>query len=88
VKTNAVKTNAVKNEKQMPAGQFKSKCLAIMDEIQSTGEPVVITKRGKAVVKVVPVREKPEDIFGYMKGKAKIVGDIMNSVPLEDWNLD
>jgi prevent-host-death family protein len=78
----------MKTVKQMPAGQFKAKCLAIMDEVQSTGEPVVITKRGKAVVKVVPIREKPEDIFGYMKGRARIVGNIMDSIPLEDWNLD
>jgi prevent-host-death family protein len=77
-----------KNTKQMPAGQFKAKCLAVMNEVQSTGEPVVITKRGKPVVKVIPIREKPEAIFGHMKGKGKIVGDIMTSIPLEDWNLD
>jgi len=57
-----------------------------MDEVQSTGEPVVITKRGKPVVKVVPVRENAEDVFGYMVGKAKIVGDIINTIPPEDWN--
>jgi prevent-host-death family protein len=78
----------MKSVKQMPAGQFKAKCLAVMDEVKNTGEPVVITKRGEAVVKLVPIREKPEDIFDSMKGRAKIVGDIMDSIPLEDWNLD
>jgi prevent-host-death family protein len=72
----------------MPAGQFKAKCLAVMDQVQSSGEAIIITKRGKPVVKVVAIRERPEDIFDSLKGKAKIVGDIMHSIPLEDWNLD
>ena len=57
-----------------------------MDEVQATGEPVVVTKHGKPVVKVVPAEIKDEGIFGYMAGKAKIVGDIVSPVtPLEDW---
>ena len=71
--------------KEMAAGRFKSQCLAIMDHVQQSGEAVVITKRGKPVVKLIPVRESPEDIFGYMAGKARIVGDIINTVPPEDW---
>jgi hypothetical protein len=31
--------------------------------------------------------EDVDDIFGYMTGKAKIVGDVMNTVPADDWNL-
>lgn len=71
--------------KKMAAGEFKMKCLAIMDEVRETGEPVVVTKRGKPVVKVVPVPRKEEEIFGYMAGKAKIVGDILNTIPVDDW---
>jgi hypothetical protein len=38
------------------------------------------------VVKLVPAEMKDESIFGYMAGKAKIVGDIVSPVtPLEDW---
>lgn len=72
--------------KQIPAGEFKSRCLALMDEVQATGEPVVVTKHGRPVVKLVPAEMKDESIFGYMAGKAKIVGDIVSPVtPLEDW---
>jgi prevent-host-death family protein len=78
----------MKSVKEMPAGLFKAQCLSIMDQVQSTGEAVVVTKRGKPVVKIIPVRERPEDIFDSLKDKAKIVGDIMQSIPLEDWNLD
>jgi prevent-host-death family protein len=72
--------------KQIPAGKFKTRCLAVMDEVQATGEPVLVTKHGKPVVKLVPAEMKDESIFGYMAGKAKIVGDIVSPVtPLEDW---
>ena len=72
--------------KQVPAGQFKAQCLAIMDQVSQTGEPVVITKHGKPVVKLVPAEKQADDIFDYMAGKAKIVGDIVGPVtPAEDW---
>jgi prevent-host-death family protein len=72
--------------KQIPAGEFKAKCLAIMDKVLQSGEPVVITKHGKPVVKLVPAEKQADDIFGYMAGKAKIVGDIVGPItPLEDW---
>ena len=72
--------------KEMPAGEFKAQCLAVMDKVQQTGEPVLITKHGKPVAKLVPAPSAPDDIFGYMTGKVKIVGDIVGPVtPLEDW---
>jgi prevent-host-death family protein len=71
--------------KHLPAEKFKAHCLAIMDEVQATGEPLV-TKNGKPVVKLVPAEMKDENIFGYMARKAKIVGDIVSPVtPLKDW---
>jgi len=42
--------------KKMPAGSFKAKCLAIMDQVQAKHEAEVITKHGKPVAKLVPVR--------------------------------
>jgi len=72
--------------KQIPAGEFKSKCLAIMDQVMHSGQPVVITKHGKPVVKLVPAASNADDIFDYMAGKAKVVGDIVGPVtPPEDW---
>jgi antitoxin (DNA-binding transcriptional repressor) of toxin-antitoxin stability system len=34
------------------ASQFKAQCLAMLDEIATTGEEIVVTKRGKAVARV------------------------------------
>ncbi|HUK47604.1 MAG TPA: type II toxin-antitoxin system Phd/YefM family antitoxin [Terriglobales bacterium] len=75
--------------KEMPAGKFKAKCLAVMDEVQKTGEPVLITKHGKPVAKLVPAPTPSDDIFGYMAAKVKIVGDIVSPIiPEEDWETD
>ena len=72
--------------KEMAAGVFKAKCLAIMDQVLQSGEPVLITKHGKPVAKLVPAEKPADDIFGYMAGKVKIVGDIVGPVtPLKDW---
>jgi prevent-host-death family protein len=72
--------------KQMPAGAFKAHCLRVMKEVQATREPVVVTKRGAPIVKVVPVEPEKEDIFGFMAGKVKIVGDIESPIPVE-WEV-
>jgi prevent-host-death family protein len=72
--------------KRIAAGQFKAQCLAIMDQVLQSGEPVVITKHGKPVVKLVPAENRVDDIFDYMAGKAKAVGDIVGPLtPPEDW---
>jgi prevent-host-death family protein len=74
--------------KQMRASAFKARCLKVMDDVQATGEPVIVTKRGKPVVKVVPVKPEKDDIFGFMAGKGKIIGDIESPVvPLKDWKI-
>jgi prevent-host-death family protein len=72
--------------KTMPAGEFKAQCLAIMDQVSQSGEPVLITKHGRPVAKLVPAEKPSDDIFGYMAGRVKIVGDIVGPItPLEDW---
>ena len=73
--------------KQIPAGEFKASCLAIMDKVQATGEPVVITKRGVPVVQLTPAAKK-SDIFGFMTGEFLIMGDIESPVvPLSQWKV-
>jgi prevent-host-death family protein len=64
--------------KTIAAGSFKVHCLAIMDEVQSKRQAVLITKRGKPVAKLVPVEQEKDDIFGFYKGKIKINGDVVS----------
>jgi prevent-host-death family protein len=70
----------------IPAGTFKARCLAIMDEVQAKRQAVVITKRGKPVAKLVPVEKEKDDIFGFFKGKVKVVGDVVSpALTPEEW---
>jgi prevent-host-death family protein len=79
--------NTKLGEKTMAAGEFKAKCLAVMDEVQAKRTTVIITKNGKPVARLVPEPFEGQDpIFGFMRGKVKIIGDI--TAPLysdEEW---
>jgi prevent-host-death family protein len=62
--------------KTIPAGAFKQGCLRILDEVAQTHREVVITKRGKPVAKLVPVkreREREEEILATLRGKSKML---------------
>lgn len=66
--------------KTIPAAQFKARCLKIMDEVKTRREPVVITKKGKPVARLLPVDEPGRDVFGCLAGELEIAGDIMAPV--------
>jgi prevent-host-death family protein len=69
--------------KKISAKAFNSRCLEIIEEIHDSGEPVVITRRGKPVVRIEPMKMQKGNLIGFMKGKIKIVGDIESPIP--DW---
>jgi prevent-host-death family protein len=72
--------------KTMAAGEFKAKCLKVLDRVNKTREPVLITKKGRAVAKLVPAGPAPKDIFGCLAHEIQIVGDIESPVePPEAW---
>jgi prevent-host-death family protein len=69
------------------AGEFKAKCLHLLDEVQQSRKEIVITKRGRAVARLVPVDEKVPSVFGRMKGSGIILGDIISPID-EKWEAD
>ena len=72
--------------KTMAAGDFKVHCLAVMDQVQSKREVVLITKRGKPVAKLVPVDQAKDEIYGFLKGKGKVLGDVVSpAITPEEW---
>jgi prevent-host-death family protein len=72
--------------KKMAAGVFKANCLAVMDEVQSKRVTVVITKHGKPVAKLVPINTDKDEIFGFLAGKGKVMGDIVSpALTPEEW---
>lgn len=73
--------------KSLSASEFKAKCLAVLDEVARTGEPVTILKRGKPVARLVPSvpREKgcPQE---QIMGTVRIKGDIIEPpLPADAW---
>jgi prevent-host-death family protein len=70
-------------KKTIAAGEFKARCLTLMDDVQSTREPLVITKWGKPVAKLVPIGNKKNEWIGRLDGVIKIVGDIES--PIDGW---
>lgn len=72
--------------KTMAAGEFKARCLRVMEEVAKYRTPVVITKKGRVVAKLVPPDAPATDVFGCMAGTARIVGDVESSiVPATAW---
>lgn len=62
--------------KSIPAGEFKQRCLAILDEVAKSHHEVVVTKRGKPVARLVPVisdEEREADILASLRGRGKVL---------------
>ncbi|MGD0730718.1 MAG: type II toxin-antitoxin system prevent-host-death family antitoxin [Terracidiphilus sp.] len=64
------------------AGEFKSKCLKLLDKVAESRETLVITKHGKPVAQVVPMPAE-ENIVGSMKGSVLWMGDIISPIDVE-----
>ncbi len=74
--------------KTMAAGEFKAQCLKVMDRVNTTREPVVITKNGRPVAKLVPADSPVQDFLGSLAGTIEIVGDIESPVEsTEAWEV-
>lgn len=64
---------------EISAAQFKARCLKLMDEVERTREPVIITKRGRPVARLTSVESKPaQPLFGCMAGTVTHEGDIVS----------
>ena len=76
--------------REIRASEFKAKCLAILDEVERTGETVVILKRGRPVARLVPPALGEEKYpQRSLKGSVKILGDILEPVlPAEFWEAE
>ena len=73
--------------KTMSAAEFKAKCLRVMDQVSATGEPVIVTKRGRPVAQVVPIGTKSRSLRGFLKGSVKTGRDIIGPITVP-WNAE
>lgn len=63
--------------KKIAAAKFKAQCLAILDSLDDEG--IVVTKHGRPVARVLPVRDEPGALIGALRGRVTVRGDIMES---------
>jgi prevent-host-death family protein len=70
--------------RSVPAGEFKAKCLALFDEVETKGRSFVVTKRGRPVARVVPLPAgKPNSLRGSLLDEDDLLAPV--DVP---WNAD
>ena len=77
--------------KTMGAAEFKTHCLRIIDEVERSGEPVTVTKRGRPVVQIQPSRSAETErrpFVGCMTGSVTILGDITEPAWDGPWNAE
>jgi prevent-host-death family protein len=66
--------------KTISAERFEARCLTIIDELRRRRQPVVITKKGRPVAKLLPIEDRGYEVFGCLAGDLEIVGDLDASV--------
>ncbi len=74
-------------KQRVAAGEFKAKCLRLIEEVRQTGKEIVITKRGKPVARLVAMDKDLPEAFGWMAGTGRIVGDIISPIDVE-WDAE
>lgn len=74
-----------KRIRTISATEFKAHCLALMDEVQRTGDEIVITKHGREVARLVAPQGAIPSTLGWLGGTVTFVGD--PTEPEDVWSL-
>jgi prevent-host-death family protein len=71
--------------RMIKASEFKAKCLALVNEVERTGQGFVITKNGKPIAELVPhrPRKRKKNALGILKDRLFITGDIISPIDVE-----
>ena len=72
---------------QIAISEFKSHCLEILKELEKSNSSIIITKRNKPIATVCPFTKKKKSMFGVLKNKAEIKGDIIAPIN-EEWQAN
>ena len=70
--------------KELNASAFRQRCLALLDQLPADG--ILVTKRGKPVAKITPIRQDNREFIGILAGKLRVRGDIFSTH--EKWDAD
>jgi prevent-host-death family protein len=67
--------------------EFKARCLELLDGVGARGDEIIITKRGKPIAQIGPIRPDVAELKGMYAGRAKILGDLVNFNLADEWEL-
>lgn len=73
--------------KSIKASEFKARCLQLMDEVAASGETITVTKNGRPVAELGPIKNKPATLFGAHADQIEVIGDIIAPID-EPWEAD
>jgi prevent-host-death family protein len=76
----------MKPQASIAAGEFKAKCLSLLDRVARTRRPLVITKCGKPIAQLVPMPEAPA-LFGALSGSVVRDGDLVFGIG-QPWDAE
>ena len=76
--------------REIQISKFKTTCLAVLDRVGKTGKPVLVTRFGKPVARILPPPSSPAgNWLGSMKGSGKIHEDLVAPASdLSDWEAN
>lgn len=68
--------------------EFKAKCLALLDGVAKRGDTLTITRRGRPLASVKPVRRAPwKSLEGILEGKITVDDDALMADTSHLWNV-
>lgn len=70
--------------KTIGAAKFKEQCLSLLESVDPEG--LIITKHGKPVARLLPIRTSPATLIGSLKGKVRIKGKVLSTG--SRWNAE
>lgn len=81
----AAKAAKTAQKQTLGVAAFKARCLELIDNVGTRGDEIIITKRGKPIAQIGPIRPEAPELKGMYSGRARIVGDIVNFNLADDW---
>ena len=73
---------------EIQISKFKATCLAVLDRVGRTGQPVLITRFGKPVAEIIPLTQIPSNAWlGVMRRRGTIIGDLIEPAAPGDWEV-
>jgi prevent-host-death family protein len=83
--------NADQGTETMAISEFKATCLAVLERVKRTGQPIIVTKRGEPIAKVCPPAPSAPagDWIGSLAGSMTFQGDIISpAMDPEEWEAN